>query len=208
MGVVTQVGRRVPAVPAVPATRRAVRPGDPLTPEEWLELPEGDGWLDPDGEDKGEVIDGVYVVSAQPDDAHQWAAARLARALEAAIPPGLFVLAEGGLVVPGRHGFGPDLAVKRVADFRDRRAVPLLVVEVGSPSTRRRDEVDKRRGYAEAGVPSYWLLDLREPALTVLQLGASGAYVEVRTLVGEESAVVDRPFPVRLCPADLVAAPS
>lgn len=167
MGVVTQVGRRAPAVPAVRATRRAVRPGDPRTPEEWLGLPERDGWLDPDGEDKGVVIDGVidgvYVVSAQPDDAHRWAAARLARALEAALPPALFVLAEGGLVVPGRHGFGPDLAVKRLADFRDRRAVPLLVVEVATPSTRRRDE---------------------------------------------ESAVVDRPFPVRLCPADLAAAPS
>jgi len=86
--------------------------------------------------------------------------------------------------------------------------LPLLVVEVLSPGTRRRDEGAKRRAYAEAGVPSYWLLDPQEPALTVLQLGAGGDYVEVLTLVGDEEREVTRPFPVRLCPAELAALPA
>ncbi len=36
---------------------------------------------------------------------------------------------------------------------------PDLVVEIGSPSTRARDETIKRRLYERAGVLEYWFLD-------------------------------------------------
>jgi len=188
---------------------RVVRPGDSLTPEEWLELPEWDGWLDPEGDDLGEVLDGIYVVSTQPDELHQLVTVRLGELLRAATPAGLISWPVPiGLVVPGRHGLAPDLCVKRLENYRDRRAVPLLVVEVLSPGARQRDELDKRRAYADAGVPSYWIVDPAPPSVIILQLGASGDYVDVRTIVGEQSAEVDRPFSVRLCPAELVAPPS
>lgn len=46
---------------------------------------------------------------------------------------------------------------------------PLLVVEVLSRSTRRRDLTQKWSICAEAGVPSYWLVDPGEPSLTVTE---------------------------------------
>jgi Uma2 family endonuclease len=39
------------------------------------------------------------------------------------------------------------------------RGVPELVVEIGSPSTRRRDETIKRRLYERKGVSEYWFVD-------------------------------------------------
>jgi Uma2 family endonuclease len=41
----------------------------------------------------------------------------------------------------------------------DDAPTPVLVVEVISDSTRRSDEVKKRRFYMESGVPEYWIVD-------------------------------------------------
>jgi Uma2 family endonuclease len=41
----------------------------------------------------------------------------------------------------------------------DRAPVPILIVEILSPSTRRRDREQKRELYADAGVAEYWLVD-------------------------------------------------
>ena len=39
------------------------------------------------------------------------------------------------------------------------QGVPELVIEVGSPSTRKRDETIKRRLYEKSGVSEYWVVD-------------------------------------------------
>ena len=45
-----------------------------------------------------------------------------------------------------------------------------LVMEVVSPDDRRRDLVTKRREYAQAGIPEYWIIDPVERRITVLTL--------------------------------------
>src|SRR5437899_1001985 len=47
-----------------------------------------------------------------------------------------------------------------------------LVMEVvsGNKEDRRRDLVTKRREYARAGIPEYWIVDPKEERITVLQL--------------------------------------
>lgn len=56
---------------------------------------------------------------------------------------------------------------------------PDWVCEVMSDGdARRRDGVQKRRIYADHGVPHYWLLDMERERLTVLRLSPRG-YVEV-----------------------------
>ena len=81
--------------------------------------------------------------------------------------------------------------------------MPLLAVEVLSPSTRRHDLALKRRVYAEGGVASYWICDPGEPSVTVLEL-VDGDYVQTGRAVGEQAIAVAAPFAVELVPADLV----
>src|SRR5262249_39730402 len=48
--------------------------------------------------------------------------------------------------------------------------VPDLVVEVHSPGTRRLDRVIKKREYAQAGIPEYWMVDLEAQTIEVYRL--------------------------------------
>ena len=52
--------------------------------------------------------------------------------------------------------------------------IPILVVEVLSPSTRRRDREFKGPFYVdEVGVPEYWIVDGDRRSVTVIRLGTS-----------------------------------
>lgn len=78
-----------------------------------------------------------------------------------------------------------------------------IVVEIVIPGGRRRDLVDKRLDYAEAGIPEYWIVDPRNETVTVLCL-ADGEYTEgevfargmnaVSSLVSELEISVDDLF--------------
>jgi Uma2 family endonuclease len=81
--------------------------------------------------------------------------------------------------------------------------VPLLAVEVRSPSTVGRDAVLKRREYARLGIASYWLLDVDVPSLRVFEL-AGPDYAEVGYAEGDTPMTVEQPFPVTVVPADLL----
>ncbi len=77
----------------------------------------------------------------------------------------------------------------------------VLAVEVLSPSNRAADLVTKRRLYEKAGVESYWIFEPVEAVLTVLEL-VNGRYVE-RTFKDDDVFEAERPFPVRIAPAEL-----
>ena len=75
------------------------------------------------------------------------------------------------------------------------------------PAARRRGAVaqhpQRRLGakalrYAEAGCPRYWVVDPDEPSPTVWELRA-GRYVQVLHVVGDDTAHVAGPLPVRFC---------
>lgn len=68
--------------------------------------------------------------------------------------------------------------------------VPALVVEAVSSSdtdrpSRERDYVDKRREYAQRGIPEYWIVDVISKVVLVLRL-VNGQYEEER-FVGAET---------------------
>ncbi len=98
----------------------------------------------------------------------------------------------------------PDVAFRR-REHADRRHGKLwqgadLVMEVMSPDDPRRDSEIKRREYAMAGIPEYWLIDPANRTLTVLALAAdadrysvAGVYVpgEQAQSVSLQGFVVD-----------------
>jgi Uma2 family endonuclease len=107
-----------------------------------------------------ELLDGVVVVSPAPNRPHQRAVLKLAAILLAAErPPTQTLVAPYDVDLTIARRMQPDVLVLTAPDER----VPLLVVEVGSPSTRRYDREEKRRAYAEAGIASYWLVEVAAP---------------------------------------------
>lgn len=158
------------------------------------------GWLD-EREARYEVIDGVVLVSPPDRFAHADRVMGVASVLRSLAPAGLSVVGPSYAVYydpsSPKSFVLPDVLVARTEDCGDDgiRVAPLLVVEVLSRSTRRRDRGEKRDIYADLGVPHYWLVDPERHAATVLRLGENG-YDEELVAVGE--LVVDEPFPARV----------
>lgn len=171
--------------------------GTRMTLDDWLTLPESD--------ERVELIEGVVAVTSSPSEPHQAIVTGLVVALARACPAEFRVRAGplGVLVRDLTSGLLPDLVVVRADDRTSLDRLPALVVEVLSPSTRGRDQVEKRRLYARRGVASYWLLDPHVPDLLALDLGAHGDYVQVAHVSGSEVVDLMLPYPIRLVPADL-----
>ncbi|MDQ2829222.1 MAG: Uma2 family endonuclease [Chloroflexota bacterium] len=120
----------------------------------------------PDDGNRYEVIGGVLHMSTAPSFFHQWIIRQMVRVLFAQIDDagvGLTIWSPLGVFMPGCDPVQPDLLVIRREDMgiiRDRRVegVPALLVEILSPSNSATDTEVKRKAYARAGVPEYWIV--------------------------------------------------
>ena len=128
-----------------------------------------------------EVLDGELYMTPAPTPLHQRLSRRLQRTLEDYFHSrGLGEVFNAPIdLILGRHDIAqPDLLVVADPAHVTKRAiegVPLLVVEVLSPSTRALDRSVKMRRYAELGIVHYWVLDPDAESLECLRLDA-GAY--------------------------------
>jgi Uma2 family endonuclease len=160
----------------------------------------------PDDGRRHELIDGALLVTPAPGSRHQAVVANLLVVLHAACPPDLRVRpAPFDVTLADDSVVQPDLLVARAADIDEHglAVAPLLVVEVLSPATRLVDLHLKRARYAQAAVPSYWVVDPADTSLVAWQL-RHGAYAAIARVVGDEVFVADRPFATRITPGDLV----
>jgi len=161
----------------------------------------------PDDGRRRELIDGVLIVSPAPGRRHQNVVVRLWRVLEDACPPEYDVLVAPFAVHSGDDTeLQPDVVVGRDEDFteKDLPAPPVLAVEVLSPSTAIYDLNLKKAVYERFGTGSYWVIDPKEPALTVFELDADGNYQQAAKAAGDEAIELERPFPVRIVPRELL----
>lgn len=152
-----------------------------------------------------ELADGWLLVSPMARRRHQWVSSTLGDRLKAACPDHLsvFPLPINVDDADATH-FEPDLTVvRREFALIENGDVPLLAVEIRSPSTAGRDALLKRREYARLGIASYWLLDVDVPSLRVLELDGAD-YVETAYAEREQAVSVTRPFPVTVIPARLL----
>ncbi|MFO0579165.1 MAG: Uma2 family endonuclease [Polyangia bacterium] len=114
-------------------------------------------------------------------------------------PGGWWILTEATIRLSPHQIVQPDLAGwrrERLPQPPEDYPVPLRpdwICEIHcAKDAKRRDTLQKRRIYAEAGVPHYWLVDADDETLTVLRL-AEGTYAEVLT-AGRGEAVRAEPF--------------
>lgn len=119
----------------------------------------------PDDGNKYEVVRGELFVTPAPTPTHETVGVRLRRILDR------YVESENlGMVYTPRavlqfedSEVEPDLMVRRehTGDSSTWSSAPLpsLIVEVFSPTTKRRDRNQKRDLYMDAGVAEYWMVD-------------------------------------------------
>ncbi len=154
-----------------------------------------------------ELADGLLLVTPSPRPLHQRMSSRLSVLLAQACPDHLEVFAAPLDFQPSRvTSLQPDLLVVRREDVGEERltGTPLLVVEILSPSTRAKDLVLKRALYAEAGIPSYWVLDPTEPSITALEL-VGADYRQLGRVSGSEQLSLTAPYPLSLDAVSLVS---
>jgi Uma2 family endonuclease len=173
---------------------------------------EGDWTVDdllnlPDDGLQYELADGMLLVTPAPRPLHQRVLRNLSGLVQAAATADVEVFFAPLDFQPSRRtSLQPDLLVVRREDVGELNitAPLLLAVEVLSPSTRAKDLVLKRALYAEAGVPSYWVIDPGVPSLVALELQPDGEYDEVARVEGTGAVRLAHPFPVTVVPADLL----
>ncbi len=154
-------------------------PPGPVTYEEFLEWADEDTWA--------EWVDGHVILMPLPvHEAHARITTFLIMLFRLAARGDSLgrVLSEPYQVrLPRwmRRGRSPDVIFVARSHLDRLRAHYLdgpadIIVEVVSPESIRRDRIEKRAEYEQAGVPEYWLVDHENETAEVLRLGPDARY--------------------------------
>ena len=157
----------------------------------------------PDDGNKYELIRGELFVTPAPRVSHEFILARLTRVLDpyvAANHLGYVLRARAVITLEDDSEVEPDLMVRHLPEDREVgwEAVPLpiLVIEVASDSTRRRDRVIKRGFYTDIQIPEYWMVDGADRTIRVVR--EERADVVATDTVTWHPAGVDTPLTIAL----------
>jgi Uma2 family endonuclease len=148
-----------PALPSEPVWR--------LTVEQYHEMVRT-GILTED--DPVELLEGWLVPKVPKNPLHRLSTRLIRLALESLVPAGWYVDSQEPVTLADGEP-EPDVMIVRgnSRDYRDRHPGPgevALVVEVADTSLSR-DKGLKKRSYARAGIPVYWIMDLNERRLDI-----------------------------------------
>lgn len=152
------------------------------------------------GEDEGvcrELIDGEVVVTPNPVTRHQQLVVRLTVSLgnyfEAHPGHGELLTAPFDVVLSLFDVVVPDLLVvlneqAKILTEKNAQGAPAVVVEILSPSTRKRDLTVKRQLYDREGVREYWIVDPVKNVITIHRRSADGS-LPVATILDTSAKV-------------------
>jgi Uma2 family endonuclease len=157
----------------------------------------------PDDGMRHEIIDGVHYVTPSPVLRHQVLLGRLHLAVggfveqhpavgQAFLSPLDTVFSPWDVVEPDLIFVAADQL--HVLTAPNIQGAPALVVEILSPSTRRRDLGIKRDLFDRGGVREYWVVDPKARDLAVFRRTAGGALSEVERLAAAGDAVLSTPL--------------
>jgi Uma2 family endonuclease len=164
-----------------------------LTYEDYVELPD-------DG-NRYEIIEGELYVNPAPVPRHQAIVVNLVVVLHNHVRQhgGACVLVSPIDVLLGvGNVVQPDVVVITTANMRivsqkNLRGAPDLVIEVLSDSTRRKDEIAKRKLYDQAGAAEYWIVD-PELELVKIYRRVDGGLQRVAEISTETGGAITTPI--------------
>ncbi|MDP3718746.1 MAG: Uma2 family endonuclease [Acidobacteriota bacterium] len=170
------------------AMSTSARPDSRLTYDDFL--------LFPDDGQRHELIDGEHYVTPSPNLRHQKLSGRLhlslAEYLRAHPLVGEVYYAPLDVVLSHWDIVEPDLlfvAADQQSILTEKNVVgaPALVVEILSPSTRRRDQQLKQRLFEKSSVREYWMIDPERNTVTVDRLDENAKFVRVGVLAADRA---------------------
>jgi Uma2 family endonuclease len=196
---------RLPRKYAIPMrARRVLRHGynEPMSGSDrvkpagsGLKLTYDDFVLFPDDGRRHELIDGEHYVTPSPNTRHQQISMNLTMMIGGWLethPRGRLFYAPFDVVFSKYDVVEPDLLYvsnerSNVLTAPNVQGAPDLVIEIGSPGTRRRDETIKRNLYGRSDVSEYWIVD---PAIDVIRVyrqsgGGFGRPIELSREAGD-----------------------
>jgi Uma2 family endonuclease len=135
-------------------------------------------------QDRVELIQGQIVEKAVIGSPHAWSVDSLNRLLAPAVGDRAIVRVHGPVRIDDYSEPEPDLLLLRPASERYHSSHPLpadvlLVIEVAD-TTALFDRSVKLPLYALAGIPEYWLVDVRRQVVEIYRSPEGGAYADAR----------------------------
>ena len=157
----------------------------------------------PDDGKRHELIDGVHYVTPSPRIPHQVLVGRIFVAMSnfltghqhlgrVFLSPVDVVMSEHNLVVSDLLFVARDQ--QSILTEANVQGVPALVVEVLSPSTRRRDEGIKRKLFDQKGVREYRVVDPQNCRVSICRRSADGSFPIVSTLTAAADEQIATPL--------------
>ena len=150
-----------------------------------------------------ELIDGEIFVTPSPVNRHQTLSLRLTLALgnhlEAHPEQGKLFVARFDVVMTLYDVVEPDLLVvlgdqQDILTEKNVRGAPGIVIEVLSPSTRKRDLTLKRQLFDREGVREYWIVDPERNSVAVYRRGDDGSFPLATTLSAKDAETLTTPL--------------
>ena len=168
-------------------------PGVKLTYDDFVHFPD-------DGK-RHELIDGEHFVTPSPNRRHQKIVGELFGLIWSHLkrqPVGDIYVAPFDVVFSDFDVVEPDLLFvssdrSQVLTEKNVQGAPDLVVEIGSPATRRRDEKTKLQLYERFGVQEYWVVDPDLDVIKVYRL-VEGRYQRTAELTLADHHVLSTPL--------------
>ena len=175
----------------------------PVMSQSRKKLTYADFLLFPEDGKRHELIDGVHYVTPSPRIPHQVLVGRLFVAFANFLADhrrlGRIFLSPVDVVMSDHDVVVPDLIF--VADEQrsmvteaNVQGTPALVIEVLSPSTRRRDEGIKRKLFDQGGVREYWLVDPKNCCISICRRSGDGSFPIVSTLSAAADEQIETPL--------------
>jgi Uma2 family endonuclease len=153
----------------------------------------------PDDAPRVELSDGVMILVPSPTHDHQDITGLLWHWLRRNVPDGLRASLSTGVALSLDTTYEPDVLLVNAEVARNRHytiaSQVVLVVEVVSPSTRKRDRLEKPADYAAAGIPHFWRIE--QDPLHIFAYDLVGGSYELVADSAEE-LVLNEPFEIRL----------